>query len=78
MVLVVTFLLWGWLGSPILAEETAETVTTEQSITTGEAVAEVVSNNEINENLSVTEGTVDGCQLEINCSNQNNNNAVVV
>jgi len=60
-----------------IPETTTETNTIEQSITTGEAVAEVVSNNEVNENLSVTEGSVDGCQIEINCSNQNNNGATL-
>lgn len=68
---------------PILAEEVLETIPevapetaiTEQSIITGEAVAKVESNNEVNNNLAVTEGSVNGCQLEINCSNQNNNSA---
>ncbi len=84
------FLLWGFLWSPIQAEETTEVssevppqVTSEtteipiaeQSIVTGEAVAEVESNNEVNNNSGKTTGTVDGCQLEIDCSNQNNNQA---
>ncbi|MCW1949482.1 MAG: hypothetical protein KIH89_003535 [Candidatus Shapirobacteria bacterium] len=60
-----------------MAEEITETVVTEQSITTGEAVAEVESNNEVNNNSAVTEGTVDGCQIELNCSNQNDNGAIL-
>jgi len=58
-----TFLLWGFLLSPIQAEEmtevppeTTEIPITEQSITTGEAVAEVESNNEIDNNASLEVG----------------------
>ncbi len=72
-----TFLLWGYLCPSILAEEITETVAAEQSVTTSEAVAEVESNNDVNNSLAVTEGTIDGCQIEINCSNQNNNEATL-
>jgi hypothetical protein len=80
-----TCLIWGWSWSSVLAEEipetaietTTETNIAEQSIATGEAAAEVESHNDVNNNSAVTEGSVSGCQLEINCSNQNNNSAVL-
>jgi len=62
-----TFLLWGFLLSPIQAEEitevspevileTTEILIIEQSITTGEAAAEVESNNEIDNNPKLEVG----------------------
>ena len=66
-------LLWGFLLSPIRAEEIVEATETpavEQSITTGEAVAEVESNNEIDNNANLE---VENSAVATTGENQSNN-----